>query len=98
VSNQNQPHDGVVEDLLWNSLDGNVLKQRGKDRSLEDVLPQKEHIASSILKNEAEGLFPISAQGLPAVCLEGLPAVRWAGLSAYGGFDPKFTNSPQRRY
>jgi len=34
-------HDGVVEDLLWNSLRGNVLKQRGKDRSLEDLLPQK---------------------------------------------------------
>jgi len=33
--------DGVVEDLLWNSLDGTVLKQRGKDRSLEDLLPQK---------------------------------------------------------
>ena len=38
-------HDGVVEDLLWNSLDGNVfLKQRGKDRSLEDLLPQKGQI------------------------------------------------------
>jgi len=36
-------HD-VVEDLFWNSLDGNVLKQRGKDRSLEDLLPQKGHI------------------------------------------------------
>jgi hypothetical protein len=35
---------GVVEDFLWNSLDGNVLKQRGKDRSLEDLLPQKGHI------------------------------------------------------
>jgi len=36
--------DGVVEDLLWNSLDGTVLKQRGKDRSLEDLLPQKGQI------------------------------------------------------
>jgi hypothetical protein len=36
--------DGVVEDLLWNSLDGNVLKQRGKDRSWEDLLPQKMQI------------------------------------------------------
>ena len=38
-------HDGVVEDLVWNSLDGNVLKQRRKDRSLEDVLRQKGQIA-----------------------------------------------------
>ena len=37
-------HDVVVEDLLWNSLDGNVLKQRGKDRSLEDLLSQKGQI------------------------------------------------------
>jgi len=37
-------HDVVVEDLLWNSLDGNVLKQRGKDRSLVDLLPQKGQI------------------------------------------------------
>ena len=43
-------HDGVVEDLVWNSLDGNVLKQRGKDRSLEDVLPQKGHIGGIMLK------------------------------------------------
>ena len=38
-------HDVVVEDLLWNSLDGNASKQRGKDRSLEDLLPQKGQIA-----------------------------------------------------
>jgi len=38
------PADGVVEYLLWNSLDGNVLKQRGKDRSLEDILPQTRQI------------------------------------------------------
>ncbi len=37
-------HDVVVEDLLWNSLDDTVLKQRDKDRSLENVLPQKGHI------------------------------------------------------
>ena len=37
-------HDVVVEDLLWNSLDGNALKQRGKDRSFEDLLPQKGQI------------------------------------------------------
>jgi hypothetical protein len=37
-------HDVVVEDLLWNSLEGNALKQQGKDRSLEDVLPQNGHI------------------------------------------------------
>ena len=37
-------HDGVVEDLLWNSLDGNVSKQRDKDTSLEDLLPQKGQI------------------------------------------------------
>jgi len=65
-------HDVVVEDLLWNSLDGNVLKQRAKDRSLEDLLRQKGHIGeirvqtyppenpASILKNETEGPFPIS--------------------------------------
>jgi len=34
----------VVEDLLWNSLRGNVLKQRGKDSSLDDLLSQKGHI------------------------------------------------------
>jgi hypothetical protein len=45
VSSAQCLHDGVVEDLLWNSLDGNVfLKQGGKDRSLEDLLPQKGHI------------------------------------------------------
>jgi len=44
VSSTQYLHDGVVEDLLWNSFDGNVLKQRGKDRSLEDLLPQKGHI------------------------------------------------------
>ena len=33
-------HDVVVEDLLWNSLDGNVSKLRAKDRSLEDLLPK----------------------------------------------------------
>jgi len=37
-------YDVVVEDLLWNSLDDTVLKQRGKDRSLEDLLPQKGQI------------------------------------------------------
>ncbi len=37
-------HDVVFEDLLWNSLDGNVSKQRAKDRSLEDLLPQKGQI------------------------------------------------------
>ena len=40
-------HDDVVEDLLWNSLDGNVLKQRGKDRSSEDALPQKGQVSTS---------------------------------------------------
>jgi len=44
VSSAQCLHDDVVEDLLWNSLDGNVLKQRGKDRSLEDALPQKGQI------------------------------------------------------
>jgi hypothetical protein len=38
--------DVVVEDLLWNSLDGNVSKQRAKDRSLEDLLPQKGQIGA----------------------------------------------------
>ena len=38
------PHDVVVEDLLWNSLYGNVSKQQGKDRSLDDLLPQKGQI------------------------------------------------------
>jgi len=37
-------HDVLVEDFLWNSLDGNVLKQRGKGRPLEDLLPQKMQI------------------------------------------------------
>jgi hypothetical protein len=41
VSNTKILHDVVVEDLLWNFLDGNVLKQRGKDRSLENLSPQK---------------------------------------------------------
>ena len=43
-------HDVVVEDLLWNSLDGNVSKQRGKDRSLEDLLPQKGQIGGIMLQ------------------------------------------------
>ena len=46
----------MVEDLLWNSLEGNVSKQRAKDRSLEDLLPQKGQIgvkgdALKILRN-----------------------------------------------
>jgi hypothetical protein len=32
-------HDVAVEDLLRNSLDGDVLEQLGKDRSLENLLP-----------------------------------------------------------
>ena len=44
MSSTKCPHDVVVEDLLWNSLDGNVSKQRAKDRSLEDLLPQKGQI------------------------------------------------------
>jgi len=44
VSSTQCLHDDVVEDLLWNSLDGNVSKQRGKDRSSKDVLPQKGQI------------------------------------------------------
>jgi len=50
VSSTQCLHDGVVEDLVWNSLDGNVLKQRGKDRSLEGLLPQKGHIGGIMLK------------------------------------------------
>jgi hypothetical protein len=38
------PADVVVEDILWNSLDGNVSKQRGEDNSLQDLLPQKGQI------------------------------------------------------
>ncbi len=34
----------MLEDLLWNSLVGNVSKQRAKDRSLENLLPQKGQI------------------------------------------------------
>ena len=37
-------HDVVVEDLLWNSLEGNVSKQRAKDKSLADLLPQEGQI------------------------------------------------------
>jgi len=44
VSSTKCLHDVVVEDLLWNSLDGNVSKQRAKDTSLEDLLPQKGQI------------------------------------------------------
>jgi hypothetical protein len=44
VSNTQCLHDVVVEDLLWNSLDGNVLKRWAKDRFLEDLLPQKGQI------------------------------------------------------
>ena len=44
MSNTQCLHDVVVEDLLWNSLDGNVLKQRSEDRSLEDLLPKKGQI------------------------------------------------------
>jgi len=44
VSSTQCLHDVVGEDLVWNSLAGNVLKQRGKDRSLEDLLRQKDHI------------------------------------------------------
>jgi len=45
VSSTQCLRDGVVEDLVWNSLDDTVLKQRGIDRSLEDLLPQKGHIS-----------------------------------------------------
>jgi hypothetical protein len=45
VSSTQCLHDAVVEDLLWNSLDGNVLKQRVKDGSLEDLLPQMGKLA-----------------------------------------------------
>ena len=46
-------HDVVVEDLLWNSFDGDVSEQRGKDRSSEDVLPQKGQIILSILSSHS---------------------------------------------
>jgi len=39
VSSTQYLDDVVIKDLLWNSLDGNVLKQQGKDRSSEDLLP-----------------------------------------------------------
>jgi hypothetical protein len=38
VSSTKLLQDVVVEDFLWNSLDGNVSKQRSKDRFLEDIL------------------------------------------------------------
>ncbi len=44
MSNTKCLHDVVVEDLLWNSLDGNVSKLRAKDSFLEDLLPQKGQI------------------------------------------------------
>jgi hypothetical protein len=91
VSSTQYLDDVDVEDLLWNSLDGNVLKQRVKDGSLEDLLPQMGKLAGlgfsyppqpilsprrrlyppgrsplrdgvepeAIVKNEAEGPFPI---------------------------------------
>jgi len=44
VSSTQCLHDVMVEDLLRNTLDSNVFKQRGKDRSLEDFFSQKEQI------------------------------------------------------
>jgi len=56
VSSTQCLHDVVVEDLLWNSLDGNVLKQLGKDRSLEDLLPQKGQIGG-LARRLSGGVF-----------------------------------------
>jgi len=44
VSSTEFPHDVVVEDLLWNSLDGNVSNQRANKMFFADLLPRKRQI------------------------------------------------------
>ena len=71
VSSTKLLHDVVVEDLLWNSLIGNVSKQRAKDTPLEDLVLQKKQIEgitgqaypsklSRRFKNYAENPFAVS--------------------------------------